>query len=291
MAAAVVIELTTGQKAAAKAEWPYEVKLLEVSSVFADDSYQRPVHTSFVRQIAEQFDPRLVGVIDVSERRNDRFAVIDGQQRLEAIKINGLTKVWAAVYSGLSRPQEALFFHMKNKDRRTMPPYYSFRARIVGKDPIALHIVEIVENEGLALGPSSNNEDTIGAIRAIQDAYGYSSEWRTESLSPTLRTLRQSVRGRKSAFDAELIRGMGRFWKNYGDDEIDFDTLTRAIGELGAVPILGMAKDRSFGAAGRHGHSAGFQVARVIAEEYNKAVQGGKVGRNYHRIDVKRLAA
>src|SRR5262245_56365731 len=188
-----------------------------------DDTYQRPPHHEFVSREAARFDPELVGTIDVSHRHgqsSDRnksraargvYAILDGQQRYLMMQIVGKTACYCTVYEGMEIPDEAAFFYRKNKDRQTMKPYFSFRARRVAGDEDAAEIVRIVESEGFTLGPQSNEEDVIGAIRSIEQVYAMSSEARDQSLSNTLFTVRESFKGRRDCFNSTILTGLGRF--------------------------------------------------------------------------------
>lgn len=255
--------------------WPFVIELLATETLFADKRYQRPPQDSFVEKLISTFDPTLVGTLDVSARDDHRYALLDGLQRHSAIVKMGYSHIWCAVYAGMSVEDEARFFYRRNRDRRSVHPFYQFRARILMRDEVAVAVDKIVRKEGFKLHINARPDDHLTAIRAVEDVYGYRSLDRHESLTPALRTIRESLLGRKGATDGNLIRGLGRFFQAYPDDELDHQWLFEALAEMGPLQLLGRVKDRTTGQGGGKGSSLLF--AREIAELYNKGRKGQRL--------------
>jgi hypothetical protein len=288
----------------AKAEWPFDVGLVPLSMLLIDDTYQRPPHHEFVAREAARFDPTLVGTIDVAHRSGkgvDRdknraargaYAILDGQQRYLMMQMIGKTACFCSIYTGMSIQDEAGFFYKKNKDRNAMKPYYSFRARKVAGDEEALDIERIVGEEKFTLGPTSNEEDVIGAINSIEQVYGMGSEHREQCLSDTLFTIREAFKGRKDCFNSTIILGLGRFWQTYADDEIQIDKLVQALQEIGPTGLLGLARDSmAIAPKGRSGtQSLPKFIAKHTADQHNKAL-GRLTGKGSMklRLDIRKI--
>lgn len=295
---ATVATLPDREAKRAHAEWPFVVGLVPLVNLLIDDTYQRPPHHEFVAREAARFDPTLVGSIDVSERKakgqgKGMYAILDGQQRYLMMQLVGKTACYCSIYTGMSIADEAGFFFRKNKDRMAMKPYYSFRARRVAGDEEAIEIARIVEAEGFSLGPVSNEEDVIGAIKAVETAYGMASEYREQCLSNTLYTIREAFKGRKDCFNSSLIMGVGRFWQTYSDDEVNITVLVQAFQEIGPTGLLGLARDSmAIAPKGRGGsQSMPKWIAHHAATLHNKHLNLGK-GRGASRkgrLDVKRV--
>jgi len=267
------------------AEWPFEVDLIPVEKLFADETYQRPIHDNFARDMVLKFDEQLVGTIDVSERKDGRYAIMDGLQRTTAMTEVGKTAAWAAVYSGLTVAEEAAFFYHKNRDRKMIHPYYHFRARLVSGDPAAKEVNDIVEGFGFQLYNSSGIDHQIAAIKAVEKVFEFSSPWREECLTPSLDLIKRLWFGRKSATDGDLIRGLGRFFQVYADWEIQTKHLEEILAELGPQLVIGRAKDSIQSiTGGRGGSSGGFGIGRTIAEIHNTGLTRDK------KIDMRRLS-
>jgi hypothetical protein len=259
-------------------DWPFTVELAEVGHLFADHRYQRPPQAPFIDKMVNSFDETLVGVLDVSYRpRNSSriYAILDGLQRFEAIKKVGKTTAYVAVYEGMSVADEAMFFYRKNKDRRSVHPFYSFRARMVAGDEKAIDINRIVESEGYKLEVGAIPPDNLTAIRAVEEAYSYSSTARNESLSATLNTLRRSFYDRQGGKDGELIRGLGRFFQPFYAEEIDLPWLEDRLANENPRTILGRARDNYH--AGQYRSNP---VAEEIIKVYNRGRKNGKLNRN-----------
>lgn len=63
------------------------VTALSVEDIFADFTYQRELDTGRARTMAESWDRRLAGILEVSDRGEDvapRYAIVDGQHRWAA---------------------------------------------------------------------------------------------------------------------------------------------------------------------------------------------------------------
>lgn len=268
-----IAELPELEANRAHAEWPFDVGLVPLRNLVVDDTYQRPPSHEFIARMASQFDPTLVGTIDVADRGKGIYAVLDGQQRFFAMTQVGKTACYCSIYSGMTLADEAGFFYRKNRDRKAMKPFYSFRARKIAGDEEAAQITDVVEAEGFILGPTTNDREVIGAIRAIEIAYGYQSEFREESLSPALRTVRESFFGRKGSLDATLLQGLGRFWQVVSDDEITDERLHEALGTVGPSGLLGMARDAAASTprSSKGGVSMPWLVARKTGEIYNRS--------------------
>ena len=259
----------------ADSEWPFVVELLPVEALVVDHDYQRPVPWPFVRKLASTYDESLVGTIDVAERRRGAvFAILDGQLRFEASKLVGKTTVWASIYSGLDKASEARFFLHKNKDRKVVHPYYTFRARVVAAEPAALEIEKIVSKFGykLAIGgakPGTSLEKNISAIAAVEKAYEYKRpDKNLDCLTPALETLKASTLGMEYGQSNVLIRGLARLFSAYADDEIDRKHLERVIAESGPTLLLSRARETA-----RHsGGNAENYMARELVNTYNRGL-------------------
>jgi len=149
--------------------WPYRFELVPLDRLFIDADYQRPL-TSFVETVAREYDPALVGCLIVSERADNRMAVIDGQTRSEAMRRNEESAAPCLIYSGLTHEQEAELFADLQTKRRGMATYLRFRAALVARKPEAVAIAEIVREAGFELDVEETPH-TVKAIAALEKVY------------------------------------------------------------------------------------------------------------------------
>lgn len=263
-------------------EWPFEVELLDLSELIVDHTYQRPVEERFVKAMAESFDETLVGCLDVSDRQDGTYAILDGQQRFEAMKSVGKTTCFASTFTDMTIQDEAGFFYRKNRDRRAMKGYFGFRARVIAGDPTANEIEEAVHAAGFSLGPSSDHTDVVGAVLACERAWALTSDVRRDCLTPALRTIAAAWRGRDESLRGSVIGGLARFWRAYADSEVEWDLLIRALqGEInGPKNFLGLARERQVGPGGLTR-----AAASVVAWGYNRVLP-----ESAETLDVERIS-
>lgn len=255
-------------------EWPFTIELLPLGWLFADERYQREPIEPFIEARVEHFDATLVGTLDVSRREADSFAIMDGLQRSEIIKRVDKRAVWCTVYSGMSLKDEAEFFYSKNRERRNMHPYYALRARQVAGEKGPREIFKIVTDLGYRLGSSGGRDsDTIVAISSVEEVHKMTSLARPKgSLQPALATLQEAFGGREGANEGNIIRGLGRFYQAFYDDEIVYKNLIENLQELGPKKLVGYAMDKVTSSR----HPKAFLVAHEIITQHNKGLRREK---------------
>jgi hypothetical protein len=249
-----------------ESDWPFRVELLPLDALLVDESYQRPVDWPFVRKEAARFDSSLVGTIDVAQRSPSSFAILDGQQRSQIVRLVGKSSIYCSIYVGLDAESEARYFLHKNANRKSVHPWYTFRATVASGDAAARETQAIVERHGyvLAIGaPNERRERNISAISAVTSSYARKMPDGTSVLDPVLDTLKRSTLGRDHGQDSILIRGMALVYQQQPD--ADRDLLVETLVELGPGLIIGRARDSTHG-----GRSAAQAVADVVISEHRR---------------------
>jgi hypothetical protein len=264
-------------KRPAKGDWPFQVELIPIQMLMVDHDYQRPVAWQFVRKMAATYDESLVGTIDVARRAPSRFAILDGQLRYEATRLVGKKTIWASVYSGLDLQSEARFFLHKNKDRKAIHPYYTFKARVTAGDEDAVEAERIVTEHGyrLALGvqkADTSSEKNIQAVAAVEEAFKRKRPDGTPALIPTLDTMRAVTLGRPQGNSALIIRGLAMVYEKADNGQVDPELMKQALAELGPELVLGRARDLSRSSGG----NAAYATAKVITAAYNRKTPRGE---------------
>jgi len=134
-----------------------KVQMIPVSKCYIDDRYQRPVKLDWVKEISADFDWQLFGVIDVAKHSNG-FAVIDGQQRLHAAMLLGITSVPAIVRIGGTSTKEADTFVKVNTSRRGITQHDKYRAGVTARYPIYLRIQELFNEYEYIVAPGRKHK-------------------------------------------------------------------------------------------------------------------------------------
>lgn len=248
-------------------EWPFATQLIPLDRMFVDHSYQRPAQWPFVRDKSTRFDPTLVGTIDVSDR-GGRFAIMDGQQRFQMMRMVGKTAAWASVYVGLDLETESWFFIHKNKDRKNILPMHLFKAKITAGDPDATEIGKLVSRRGYALSIAAagnvNDERNIASVSALEHTYELGT------LDRTLQLLSKTTKGLRQGNSAQMIAGVGFFYATFPD--VDEETLERTL--TSRTPEWFIAKAAEAGAGGANTRAKSMRLA--LLGEYNKLAGRGK---------------
>lgn len=140
--------------------------------------YQRVVR-NHARKIAEQFDPRQVGMIDVSLRPNGLFYIINGQHRTIASALVGNQVMKCQIHTELSVDDEIIMY--LNKDRVTKPKlnlYDRIRAAVqvseqadTDETKMLKKVCEIYTSYGLKAVPFCRDNNNILSISKVIDAY------------------------------------------------------------------------------------------------------------------------
>jgi hypothetical protein len=243
------------------------ITALGVTEIFADHSYQRPLDNARVDAIAAQWDIRLVGVIDVSDRgpsQHPRYAVVEGQHRWAAAKlINPMGVIVARVHTGLSRSQEAKLFSDIDATRRRLNTWDQWKARRRAGDATVTTIESIAARVGLVV----DNAPSDGRVRCVKTLERVVAWPKGEMLlRDTLRLLHEIWGKQQAAYDSALVTGMALLLRKCGTDmAFETDRLIESLIDFTPARILYIAK-----AKGEH-NSAPLpkRVALTLLERYN----------------------
>lgn len=207
-----------------------------------DDAYQRTLNRSLVEKIVEHFDPAGVGLIAVSRRSDGTYWVIDGQHRVEALRLLGIPTVMCIVEETEDQATEASVFMLRNT-RKEVLAFDKFRARLTAKDPDAVAIDATCRSYGFPLarcgGAAFSCVATVERIwRGIRAA-----ERGPATLKATLGLMRSAWGATTPRPSGDITLALAIFLDRYGKD---VDTSRLAV-KLSGFPggwtgILGKAR-------------------------------------------------
>jgi hypothetical protein len=189
-------------------DWPaYE--LLRIDRLFVDTDYQRP-ETKLVESIAADFRPIAFGAVIVSQRPRDRYALIDGQQRVGGARLRGVERVPALVSVGLTRAQEARAFVHLNRERLAVRAVQRFRAELAGEDPRALTIKRVLDARAIELVESSGFNAPPDALSAIVAVEAVFDRWGVDALEVSLDVITGAWPQQRGRFQGEIVRAVAQ---------------------------------------------------------------------------------
>jgi hypothetical protein len=250
------------------------IDVVRVDEMFIDPSYQRPADMGRARKLAANWDRRLSGVIEVSDRgqgQQPRYAVIDGQHRWQAARIRDPhAQLVASIHEGLSVADEARLFDRLNRERRRPSTWDHWHARKGAQDPDVLAIETVVTEMGLRIDPAPRE----GNVRCIATLEKLAALGGADLVRETLGLIVGVWDLRIDAYDAPLVHAIGLI-QHHLRERIDPERLTDTL--LGAVPLALKTHTAALGATLTG--TAGVRMAITIMVLYNqnRRVQGSRV--------------
>lgn len=232
-------------------------------------NYQRPAVEASVRKITRDFDPQALGGIVVNRRGDGSYFVIDGQQRVEALRRMEHVTVDCLVLTGLTIVQEARLFQRLNGDRTGVDALGLFKSRLAYGEPEAIEIDAIARRHGYKVQKHHGEYlDGIAAVRALEKVYRLGG---AGLLDRTLAVIRAAWEGESDATHSYSIAGVGAFIKHY-DGLFDTARLVARLSTKRPTVIL-----RRADAALSRGKGYDFAFAIEVVALYNWKLQGHRL--------------
>ena len=132
------------------------IRVLQLATLNVDPVYQREVKSKH-KQIVADFNPLALGTPLVGQRSDGTMWVVDGYQRVTALRKLDKKFVRCEVFASSGQQAEAIIFVIVNKGRARLTSAEDFRGMLAGHDPLAWAIKEAVEAEGFVLKLSSKS--------------------------------------------------------------------------------------------------------------------------------------
>lgn len=205
------------------------IAALRVDEIFADPTYQRVLDVVRARKMSAAWDPRLSGIVEVSDRgdgASPRYAVIDGQHRWAAAGfLVDAPPLCANVHTGLTVAEEAALFDKLNRQRKQTGTWDHWKARRAAGDEQVLAIEHAVAKTGLSVTENTAAAGAVSCIGTLDSAGGI------DLLLVTLDVLTDAFgTQQRSAFEAPLIHGLAMALYTFGE-AIDGQRLIDALSE------------------------------------------------------------
>jgi hypothetical protein len=242
---------------------PY-IAALRAGDLFADPAYQRDLDISRVERMRRELDRTLLGVIEVSERAEGRYAIIDGQHRWAVIQAAGGedAHLVCQVHTGLGIEDEARLFYEIDTRRKTLSWWDRWRARRGAGDPQVLGIDQVLRRHRLQVNPAPAD----GNVRATKALQTIVTDLGDLGMLDQVLSVLSAAFGRSfDAFDGALLQGVALVLGHYPADELDTERLARQLRDI--PPRQLRAKALALREA--HRGTVPRLCAAVIVERYN----------------------
>lgn len=229
---------------------------MDVRNLSIDKGYQRELDHRRVDRIVDDYDPRLLGVLEVSIRNgNGKGTVFDGGHRLAALKKLKITKVPVLAHSDLTPKEEAMLFVALQNGRKRVNPIQRFAAQVFSGDLFAVDLKAAVEEAGWHVSRHGSGPDTgIKGIVTLERIF------RNGNLAETL-ALAELWRGDEKVTDAMFLDGLALLQQQYGA-RLDAAALKRLAAH---APQVYLRRASGGGMAG-----GGAYAGRFVAAELRK---------------------
>lgn len=184
------------------------VTALAVGDMFADSTYQRTLDATRARKMADTWDRRLAGIIEVSDRgdtHTPRYAIVDGEHRWAAAGLLADPPMLVAnVHNGLTVADEAQLFDKLNRQRKQVSTWDHWKARRAAGDELVVAIEAVVVKHGLRIdvGPTDGYLSCTSTLEKVVKLGG------TELLDDSLRLITKAWGDRRDAFDSPIVNGV-----------------------------------------------------------------------------------
>ena len=240
------------------------------SELLIDYGYQRPLSSSRVRRICENFNPELVNLIKVS-LRDGKLYIFDGQHTKTALeKLNGDMPVMVDVmiydFVGLTsderREKEASLFAQQTGISRQVESAARFKALFEARDIDVLQFHEITNYTGFVMDFTGGSKD--GKLVCFKEAWNAWHILGNSLYVDMLNLVRQIWGGDKESLKAPIIGGLSLFIKAYHDT---YERKTM-IDRLSKISPLRIIRDGAM-----HPESSKGKYMREIIRHYNKGTK------------------
>lgn len=241
-------------------------RVVRLEALQTDQSYQRGVKGK-VSTIVNTFNEIALGVPLVGQRADGSLWIVDGLQRITALRRMNWTEVKCEVFASEGPEHEARMFKDVNLNRTRLKPQEEFRALLTAQDEDAWAIKNAVEAEGFGveLGrDGKSNERRSLQLTSINTLRYVYREWGTAPITFALRVIKAMWPGDPIGSHSHIIEGLARFY-NRMDGAVDMERLANRLS--GSVPskVIYTAQQMTIG----HGGLGG-KVSSVVEQMYTK---------------------
>ena len=260
---------------------------MKISDLTVDPVVQRQLDLRRVRQLAEDWDSDMAGVLTVSHRHtptigfdgpdyDESYVILDGQTRARALEAVAAESdedpiLTCEVFEGLTTAQEAAMF-LKHNNRKAVTPRDLFRLAVTSQQEWALDIRDIAAAYGWYVqgGVQVKGHRAFQAVTAVRKIYDLDDG---RALRKTFAVIDKAWGGTSGAVCSETVYGIGLLFAE-NPTGIDAPGLARKLSKTGLNRFISAVGDR------RRTHP-GMSI-RAAAQQWTVEIYNR--GRRTHRV-------
>lgn len=232
---------------------------------------QRRFKPKWAAELANKFDPQLLGILTLNMRNDGSYAVINGQHRRAAGQIAGYNEfaVTCHVYRGLTLAEEAKLFLALNNNRN-VAAIDMFVVGVLEGNETSVGVSRVLQEFGIEVG--TGNHLAFMAVRTaksiFEDSGAVSGE---EAFRTALRIATDAWAGpetaKKGYLNGTIIHGLALMALMYGP-KLDPDSMAAKLKKWDPQGLIGNIRGRR----ATHQGSSGTVARVVLTEIYNKGL-------------------
>jgi hypothetical protein len=254
------------------------LRVLDIETIKVGHRYQRQVSESAIEKIMKGYDPKALGIPVIGERDDGTLWVVDGQQRIAALKrMKDRDRRWVRceVFASNGPEHEALIFKLINANRTKLTAEQLFHAALVSGDEQCHKLKRIMDEYGMQVmrgrpqtqmtPDAARDAKRVRTINFLLRVLGRSEQ--AHNGEPAVRFI-LNVLSRVWPDDAikqrsEIVEGLFSFWTN-NNGLVDLD---RLLPRLASTTPTKLVYSATLGVGSR-----GQNVADVLQRVYRKKV-------------------
>ncbi len=214
---------------------PHKVthKKLPLADLNVDEVAQRSLNKNRAKTLADSFSVEAAGTIVVNVREDGTYWTVDGQHRVAAALLAGVTHLPCEIHWGLDRQGEATLFMMKNRESRKPNAQEEYSIGLAAELALFVDTEKVLLDHDLTIGSTSAN--SIGAVQAVvrivENEGPEVLDWTLTVLEEAFGRHDLSSKGGR-CWDGMLIGGMGTFLARHGEEIGGKDALPKLAAKL-----------------------------------------------------------
>ena len=231
---------------------------------------QRNLKEQKVKEIVENYNKHLFGVIQVSEREDGYYHIFDGQNRLRAASIIGLEKVPVVIHSGLTKQEESRLFWMYEETRNNISAKDMFISKVNSEEELQSEINNIVTKNGFQISNNNHRRSNFKNISAVKTLEKITNKYGCEVLNDTLAFVKRTWPSNSYSIHTQFIEGLAKLIYK-GNLDKNFDTKHAFNRFIEINPQMFTSRAKSLG-----GNTVE-NIFRDLAEKYNSRLTAYRV--------------
>lgn len=249
------------------------LKVLDLDGLKADPSYQREVKPGHKKIIAN-FNENALGIPLVAEREDGTLWIVDGLQRITALRALNIKTVRAEVFASEGPEHEATVFKLVNMNRSKLNPGEQFKALLTSQDATAWEVKETVESCGFKLcytaRPGGHGKGGImdGSlalqVKCVATLYRLIRTRGAESIKFALNAVKEGWPDDANGVNSRILDGMTHFYVSH-DGVVDMERLVPRMQTTSPTKVMYVAAQGTMNVSDRAA-----AVAAVIEKVYRK---------------------